>query len=592
MFTAEYKLLNDLFGNDIKYKIPSYQRPYSWECLGKSDKNNQINRFWIDLIDHFDARDPNPYFMGSMVFIGKEEQRDFEVIDGQQRLTSFLILLVSVKCFLSDLREKNQYEDESINQFIINAIDVLDNFLFNKILFGVATKEKKVRIEHNEGFNFDKILKDVMECKIEPNYFDANEEEKEICKRYFDNRLYFIERLKEKFTQNEWLTFQKAEELNYFIDFLKNKIAIIRVLTEKFEMAYQIFEILNNRGLQLSNKDLVRNFLISEHFIVFQNKQVKEPKILANEKWHHLNNIYQFDNEFITRFVESYTGKAQKYSAFNNLKLIYENYQNSSIELSKIESFYQIIENYLLTYTKIVRIDFQDKEIYARLQFLLNTDNLTYSLDVLMALLVNFKDEKEISEFIKTYERFICYQMLGPSKRFSVTPIFNSIEALNQKNFEAARSFFELQPNELKVFENLFNLDFKDNDLAKLFISRYFWFSNLVTSDVLEVNLNYHDATLEHIMPQNPAMDTNWIKDFSKSERTKWTYKLGNMTLLTKKINSKLKNADFELKKKLGYQDAIFPLTRDLAKVEKMDIAFFEKRQDNIQKILKKSFGL
>ena len=43
LFTPQYKVINDLFGNDIKYVIPEYQRPYSWDCIGRSDKNNQVN---------------------------------------------------------------------------------------------------------------------------------------------------------------------------------------------------------------------------------------------------------------------------------------------------------------------------------------------------------------------------------------------------------------------------------------------------------------------------------------------------------------------------------------------------------------------
>jgi len=52
LFTPEYKVLNDFFGNDMNYIIPAYQRPYSWESIGKSDKNNQVNVMWQYLIDY------------------------------------------------------------------------------------------------------------------------------------------------------------------------------------------------------------------------------------------------------------------------------------------------------------------------------------------------------------------------------------------------------------------------------------------------------------------------------------------------------------------------------------------------------------
>ena len=70
-FTTEQKKLTDLLGINVSYIIPEYQRPYSWDCIGKSDKNNQINVFWQDLIDFYESKNPNIYFMGSMVVVGE-----------------------------------------------------------------------------------------------------------------------------------------------------------------------------------------------------------------------------------------------------------------------------------------------------------------------------------------------------------------------------------------------------------------------------------------------------------------------------------------------------------------------------------------
>ena len=78
-FTPEQKVLNDLFGSDLTYIIPSYQRPYSWSSKGKSDKDNQVNTMWQDLIEHFENDASKIYFMGSMVLTGDSSKREFEV---------------------------------------------------------------------------------------------------------------------------------------------------------------------------------------------------------------------------------------------------------------------------------------------------------------------------------------------------------------------------------------------------------------------------------------------------------------------------------------------------------------------------------
>ena len=101
IFKPEDKVVNDLFARDIRYIMPEYQRPYSWDCLGKTEKNNQINIMWDDLFDYYELKTSKPYFLGSMIMIDKGD-RTFEVIDGQQRLISLTLLFVAIKCFLTE----------------------------------------------------------------------------------------------------------------------------------------------------------------------------------------------------------------------------------------------------------------------------------------------------------------------------------------------------------------------------------------------------------------------------------------------------------------------------------------------------------
>jgi len=63
LFTPEHIVVNDLFGDDMKYIIPGYQRRYEWDCLGKSERNNQINLMWNDLYDFFESKTDGEYFI-------------------------------------------------------------------------------------------------------------------------------------------------------------------------------------------------------------------------------------------------------------------------------------------------------------------------------------------------------------------------------------------------------------------------------------------------------------------------------------------------------------------------------------------------
>ena len=110
-FKPEEQTINQLFIASSKstYVIPSYQRLYSWEAKGKSDRDSQVNIMWEDLIEHFELEGDKYYFMGSMVHISRDNNT-YEVVDGQQRLTTISLLFVAIKCLLESL------EDNSIEQ--------------------------------------------------------------------------------------------------------------------------------------------------------------------------------------------------------------------------------------------------------------------------------------------------------------------------------------------------------------------------------------------------------------------------------------------------------------------------------------------
>jgi uncharacterized protein with ParB-like and HNH nuclease domain len=255
-FITEQKVLNDLFGNEMTYIIPEYQRPYSWDCIGKSDKNNQVNVIWQDLIDFYESKNANIYFMGSMVVIGDGTKREYEVVDGQQRLTTLTILFTAIKCFLQEIRANKNIpiaNQTEFLEFIKASTDNIDKLIFNEKRNGLYRKaEKKVKIQKTIGFDYDNVLKIVMECGDASvlSLKDASEEQKEVTNRYFKNRLFFIEQLKQKFLKDGIFTNETAENLDGFFEFLKNRITLLRIQASQFEVANQIFEILSpKKGL-------------------------------------------------------------------------------------------------------------------------------------------------------------------------------------------------------------------------------------------------------------------------------------------------------------------------------------------------------
>lgn len=568
MFRPEQKNLIEIFQSDMQYIIPEYQRPYSWDCIGKSNKNNQVNLMWDDLFEYFESKGENPYFFGSMVLIGKEEDRNFAVVDGQQRLTTLVLFFAAIKCFL----QKVKTEDDHIKNFTKEADTIIENLIFNKKIFGVISINKKLKIERNFGFDYDLILESAVNCGNKSAQEELSIEQTAIVNRYFNNRNFFEEKLFEHFSVKGTLDLFNADRLNNFIALIQYKVTIVRILAEEQDVAFKIFEILNNRGLPLSNKDLFRNFLIKEFATLKQRNEQKFLNLNPNQKWIELEKTGYLSDEFISRFVENKRGGQQKYSAFNDLLELYEKKYTATLNQSKIELLYQDIQTYL-SYFELINNELliESKEIRSRVAFLMNAGNERYAENLLLALFnaTNYKGEEHdfINKFLINYELFILKTMLKTDVRFSNAPIYTAINYLNDLKLQEAYNVFDLMNDYESTIAYIINTQNLNNETAKILLSKYYWWQERnAEQDVVSQQFHFDKATLEHIIPQQPEQNTNWLKDFSKEFRNDFTYKLGNMTLLTQKMNSAAKNYDYS-KKIMIYKKTLLTMTSSLPDV-------------------------
>jgi uncharacterized protein with ParB-like and HNH nuclease domain len=594
-FTPDHLAISDLFARDVKYIIPEYQRPYSWECLGKSDRNNQVNVMWEDLLKFYEGGGKGEYFFGSMVMI-ENESRTYQVIDGQQRLTTLVILFVAIKCFVIEIKSKKgilnseSSDFDELKSFCNELENTIDDIVYNKQVFGGLTKSKKVKIEKQAGVDYDKVLELVMECADFKAQKSFSDEYKENASRYFRNRQFLIEQLKDRFLNDGKFSVKEAEDLNGFLEAIKNHISVVRIITNNFESAYQIFEILNNRGLPLSNKDLFKNFFIKE-FSKLKALGGVYADVSPTEKWSELEEDHDFRDDFLGRWVESRRGSQQQFSAYNDLMELYEKRYKDSLKKKKIELLYEDFKEDLGYYTLIVNPEhIENKQIRNKILWLSHAGNFRYTVDLLMALFRHTKfdgiakeREEEIVTFIVEYEKHILDIQLSSGRRFSSAPVYEAINYLNKTDFGSASQIFVYLFDSWLIDE--ISLDYHDNNMGKLLLAKYFWWQDYTNNDVVEQKLDFGSATLEHISPQKPKTGSNWLdtKQMSKKFRNDFTYKLGNMTLLTQSMNSAAKNYDFKDKQKI-YAKTNLAMTQELAHLENIHEAFFKKRHKAIVK--------
>lgn len=568
MFVPEHRSLDAMLVEGASYQIPAYQRPYVWDCRGKTDRDSQINRLWEDLWTFFstDTTNSREYFLGSVVVIDRQRLH-FEVVDGQQRLTSLLLLLAGMSCFLKALSGEPSRIDNALGDFVRKAADRIDDRLYNQV--GVAlVREPKVKVQRNAAQpHYDLALAQAVAC-ADKSSRTPEARHKEVIERYFRNRDFFLDQMRKEFLTDNHFGQADAAKFNDFYFFLLQRVSMVQIRTSSEETANTVFEILNNRGMPLSSLDLLRNFVIQE-----LNASTPNDASDHERRWEDLEKNGA-DVDYLARWVESRQARALSSSAFNEARALARELGGVP-GTPPIEVFLRQLEDDLVWYGPVRHPEqtVEDPVLAARILFLLHAGNARYLTNLLLALFrqVQFAGprpgddrETQLHQVLAASQRYLTSVLLG-QVRFSNAVIFKAIHYLKEP--EAALRWLD-QAHEHERIAELLNRPIHDNRTATLLVSTIVRLQEAEAASgrdaVGSFRLNPKAVSLEHILPEQPAESSTWVVHFTPEERSHWTNCLGNFTLLTQAANSSARNSDFE-KKVLRYRRATLPMTRDLA---------------------------
>ena len=224
--SAEQKYILKIFGDRTKYIIPPYQRAYSWT-------ESECEELFEDLKTAFLKNKKEGYFLGNLV-LATALRDEYEVIDGQQRLTTLIMLLKVLSAFDSD------------NKKLKNTIWILDDRTYTIIEQRVKTN---IFIE-KDSLSFNEVLYE--------NY--QYEKPKDKKDKFKTNIYFFYEKIKEFISQD-------GNDIKDFIDFILYDVSLLPIYTEAEnsakarEKALKIFETTNNRGMPLDDSDIFKSNL-------------------------------------------------------------------------------------------------------------------------------------------------------------------------------------------------------------------------------------------------------------------------------------------------------------------------------------------
>lgn len=522
-FDAEDKKLKDIFG-DEKYVIPRYQRPYSWTNSEVEDLWNDISR--EDLI-----------FLGSFVFNYENyDETDFvEVIDGQQRLITLTIFFAVLRDIYKELNEEKRADitqkqiafgddiDPTIQDFRLKCGDSLANFFEQYIQKGNPFPIKIKKPEH---------------------------------KRIRDNYIF----LKDKIT-DEMVDMDTSEKIR-FIDDLKRKVfdcKIILIKTGSNEDAYSIFETVNARGADLTSADLLKNYIFGR-----LPKQDGEEDS-AKEKWSEIENN-----------VESVKGKLTvskliRYFWLSKYDFVPEKKLYKAIK-KEIKDYNKLLEEIHLSsiyYTKIVGDttiedweelnDNVNKQRIIDILKALRIMGITQPFPIILALLMNHdRVPLDFSNFMKMLENHhfafsaICKKSGNVVEKVYYKRALELQEAFNMENEKDRRVKIETIFNDLRTelrnkhypgreqfIENFMDIEYPDN------LIKYIFSKIEAEKSKTSEKTDWSSANIEHILPQDPK---EWGK--TKKEVKDYVNLLGNLTLVSKKINGSIGNKPLKEKAK------------------------------------------
>lgn len=542
--------LKKIFSSDFWFSIPEYQRSYVWET-------DNILELIEDLSYAFENKPQNDYFLGSLVLkqIENEEFSEYEVLDGQQRLTTFFIMMAVIRDLISDELK------DTVHKKIYQKGDVLEAI------------PERTRITYKIRDNVSEFIKEYI---IAQNGTTKEEELKQISKEsnvslsHMANAILVLKK-----------ELESKENLAGFVTFIFNKALFIYVSTANTEDAFRMFTILNDRGIPLTNADILKSQNIGA---LSSEKEVKK----YAELWEDIEGKHGDGFDRFLQFIRSILVKEK--ARANLLEEFTEKIYNQNLLTKGKDSFDTIIK-YNDIYEKL--IDLQDYRLSNQFKNLLTIMKMGLrSEDWIPPLLHYFKkfEYYRLEEFLSKLE----YKFSG-DWICGTTPTVR-LDAMNSilKVIDKVSNADELFNNEdiFKVDEEEVRLSISGNIYKKQFAKHLLLKMEYLISDNT-VHLSGHKyITVEHVLPQNPKDDSKWVDIFTESEREYWTNRLANLVLISQKKNSSLSNLDFEEKKTKYLKSRIDAFNGNKIFIERNNDwtpNVLEKRQDELVDMLVKN---
>lgn len=511
MEATQAQLLSLLDGKK-QFTIPIYQRTYSWQL-------KQCQQLFDDILRVGNDATELSHFIGSIVYFKPGDSPitsvpELLVIDGQQRLTTISLLLLAVINFLKK-HELSTLDDESWEE-------VLETYLVNK---------------HRKDHTRFKLLLTRKDKETYTNLVNDMDIPEIHSAKVVKNYKYFFGQLNPENIQSVYLGIKK--------------LIIVDVILERDKDNPQlIFESLNSTGLDLSQADLIRNYIL-----MGQPMDVQED--LYMKYWYPMEQSFGEKIDSLAWFIRGYL--TMKQSSIPKIGSVYEEYR------AFLHS-----ENGFENVTDAVKDLFKYAKFYVRLTLKKETDNtianlfkeirklkIDTSYPFLLAVYGDYEEElitkEEFVQIIRMVANYVFRRAVCGIPTNSLNKTFATFykKVKRETYLESIQAAFLLMDG-YRRFPNddEFKRELQIKDVY-IFRSRNYLLESLENWKKKEL-VNAENYTIEHILPQNPNTPEYWQTELGndwEKIKEKYLHTIGNLSLTG--YNSELSDKSFSDKKKI-----------------------------------------
>jgi len=534
---ASRKTVKQLFSSHTSLIVPPYQRSYSWT-------DDEINDFWSD-IQGVLSNNTESYFFGSMVLIEKSET-ETEVVDGQQRLATLTLLMSVIRDAYKQLGNsdnKSAVEErflcsrdlKSKTPRPILSLNEVDDPLFRRFINGSSLDDIRADVTRSTPVESHKLL----------------------LKAYTQ----LLHEVREHTNG-----FKDEDALADIADCVGDRLYVVQIITYNEDAAYILFETLNDRGLELSLADLLKNYLFSKasrHLSEFKARWIEMSTLVGQ----------QIMAQFIRHHWISRYGKIREKELYSRIKASVNSGQRAEDyiqELRKSAEVYAALSN-------------PNHEMWGRRSALfrdrlkaINLFNIVQCYPLLMACQsekVNFIEK--VADWIITLT--IRYSIIGGGGTGNLETVWGKaatqVRRQGCKAGDVKAILRSLYPNDPQFIEAFAAKTLTKEPIIKFLLASI---ERHITSST-EVGPTIDELSVEHIYPKRPGPDWDTVRR-KQGNLDDYLHRIGNLSLLDVAMNTRAANSGIKEKQKV-YSTSALQLNKQLATETAWGMAQIEARQ-------------